>query len=404
MEILLHQITDVQKDLLVDRIANDVTYRMIAPAITRIELFLTENCTLNCDYCFVATRKSGKRMNWKTASLAIDFLMDYSENEPDILIIFFGGEPLMEFPLMKRIAKYADMRADKLGKRVNYALTTNGTIISKDILAFAQQKKFNYLLSLDGDKDIHDRHRRTSNGQGSWNIVTGEHLQLMKNIQGWIGARLTVNPDTVYYLSSGVQTLFNLGVNQFLIGPNEDVEWTSEQLEMYASEMEKVAKYYLCKLEINAPIRIIDFEETTDELYMKYSNIWGCEAGRTKVAVSTEGDIYPCAKFVSPFPSMKGSYRLGSVYDGITNKSSRLDFMDNRDESRSECSICSYNKFCGGGCPAVNLHMRNSIFLPNSIGCFMTRTKVDLLSRTELAKLTQGTKISEKHPLSRNDG
>jgi len=183
---------------------------LIPQPITRLELFLTENCTLNCDYCFVASKKKGHRMSWETAKKAVDFLMIQSSNLSEIHITFIGGEPLLEFPLMKRIACYAESCAEQYGKNINYAVTTNGTIMSNEIAEFAQKHCFNYLLSIDGNKETHDLHRKTYDGKGSYEMLTEKNFHLLKSIQGWMGARVTVNPDTVDHLASNIQILFNI--------------------------------------------------------------------------------------------------------------------------------------------------------------------------------------------------
>ena len=226
------------------------------PAIKRIELFLTDRCTLRCDYCFVAEKNVSERMTWSVAAAAVDMLIRESRGEKDLSIVFIGGEPLLEFTLMRRVVEYANSMAAKNGKKVGCSVTTNGTIMSREIALFGQEHGFNYLLSLDGDRQFHDLHRKTANGTGSWDLIMGANLDILKSIQPWIGARMTVSPDTVSKLSNGVQLLYERGVNQFIIGPNEDVEWIPEHLAVLEIQTRALAEFCTVERSKGSPIRI----------------------------------------------------------------------------------------------------------------------------------------------------
>ena len=354
--------------------------------ITRMELVLTENCTLCCDYCFVAGKQAHKRMSWPTARKAVDFLMSQSLDRDEVEIVFFGGEPLIEFELMRRIAAYAEANAAERGKRVRYAVTTNGTIMSEEIISFAQERGLNYLLSIDGDRASHDRHRKRRDGSGSWDEVTGEKFRLLKRRQGWVGTRLTVNPDTVDGLVGNVRFLASLGLNQFIVGINADVEWSAADLSTYIAQMQDVADFYVEQVAAGAQLRISSFEETVAEKRSQLSGVWGCDAGRSRVAISTGGEIYPCSRFVSPSAGTAGSYRLGHVDSGLDNLGARAAFMDNADASRPKCAKCNHRLVCAGGCPALNMLRNGSIFEPAPHACLLTEAHIALLHRIEQAK------------------
>ena len=135
MAISFQQLKPGQQEQLCNRIISGIAKSHRFPPIRKVELFLTEDCNLLCDYCFVATKKAGRQMFWEVARKAIDFLLTQSRDAPDIDITFFGGEPLLELSLMRRIAEYVERRARPLGKEVHYAVTTNGTLMSEEILA-----------------------------------------------------------------------------------------------------------------------------------------------------------------------------------------------------------------------------------------------------------------------------
>lgn len=359
---------------LVDKLAEHVL-----PPISKVEMFLTENCTMGCDYCFVAGKSASKRMSWTTAQKAIDFLFAQSGEVPIIQITFFGGEPLLEFDMMKRIAEYAEGYAASTGKRIEYAVTTNGTIMSEEIVQFGQQRRLNLLLSIDGCRTAHDRHRRTRDGHGTWDVVTGANFKLLKRLQRWVGTRITVNPDTVDELYEGVCTLYEMGVNQFIVGANMDAEWTPEALHALSHEMRLIAEFYVQVKEAGGPIRITEFEETLKSRKSRFTGLWGCDAGRTRMAIATDGALYPCARFVSPSPGTKGLYCLGNVDEGLTESYTRAEVIDNRNERRPACAACELADYCSGGCPAVNLHTSGSIYGLNAISCHSTRMLTELL-------------------------
>lgn len=350
------------------------------PPLERIEIFLTDDCTLQCDYCFVRNKQQ-RRMSWNVAKKAVDFLMERSSASQEVTITFFGGEPLMEFELMKRIAEYACDCASKREKKITYSVTTNGMIMNEEIAMFGQKYGFNYMLSIDGGRESHDLHRICAGGKnGSWDIVMGENFRLLKQTQGWMGSRYTIAPDTVRHFFHGVETLLDKGVNQFILGPDFDAEWAREEMDILESEYNKVVDLYLEARNAGQHCRIAEFEKTPEELRSSLTNTWGCDAGRTRLAISTDGDLFPCSRFVKPFPGME-SYKLGSLDEGLTNISGRMEFIDNHLDKHPECTDCARRDLCNGGCPATNLHLTGSIYKSTEFQCFNTRLNYDLLTR-----------------------
>lgn len=374
----LGKLSALQLDRLESAIVERCKSSVFSP-VTTMDLFLTEHCTLRCDYCFVAEKRC-RRSTWEIVRGAVDFLMTYSGDEAEVNIVFFGGEPLLEFDLMKQGAQYALQSAADRNKKVNFSVTTNGTIMTEEIAMFGKEYGFNYLLSIDGCEDKHDKHRRMADGTGSWKKVMGKNFSLLKRIQGWIGTRMTPCPDTIKDLSADVRTLFDMGVNQFLIGPDMGVDWSTEQLNVLKEEMQKVTDFYLTEHARNAPLRMTFLEHDSND----YCDVWGCHAGKGRVAVSVDGDLYPCARFVSSYPIL-ANYRLGNVYEGFTEVATRNELLDKGEELRLECSECSYKDSCKGGCYAVNLLTSGSLFQTSQSECFVNKVLADALQRIEAA-------------------
>ena len=371
-------LTDLNRDQM-ERLRSTVINKYIigsAPPITVMDLFLTEHCTLRCDYCFV-TNKRYKRSSWEILEKAVDFLMKESKDAPRVELVLFGGEPLIEFPLLKRTVEYAEERALALDKKIDFAVTTNGTIMSEEIARFGGRHGFNYLTSVDGNREVHDQHRKTISGKGSWDLIMGKNFDLLKQIQRWVGTRITVNPDTVGKLFVSVETLFGRGFNQFLICPNNGAQWNEEQLDIYYSEMCKVADFYVRMKKNGAPIRISELDKSPDVRLSQRRGIWGCGAGRSRVAISIFGEIYPCARFVGAGPELS-IYKLGTLDGGITEIDRRLEFLMDSEELRAECRTCSRKDSCAGGCYPVNFSSHNSLYEHTRMDCFYTNMMISL--------------------------
>lgn len=359
------------------------------PPIRTADFILTEACTLHCDYCFIAGKNPDRRMSWNVARAAVDWLLNSSGDEETIQLTFFGGEPLLEFDLMRRITDYANKYAKAIQKHMRYAVTTNGTILSDEILEFGRQNGILYLLSVDGEQQSHDLHRKQINGQGSWHTVALNTLPRLKEAQGWVGARVTVNPDTVSLLASGVKKLFAMGVNQFIIAANKDVWWDETEATTYEKNMEEIGQFYFEQISIGSPIRITEFEESINNLAISRSSIWGCDAGYTRVGVATDGSLYPCGRWISPYPEIGDKYRLGTVFDGIFNMQARLELMDRSLDIRPKCAVCDYSSWCTGACPAASLHMMNSLYEPVPMDCISTRACVNILRKASSNHINQ---------------
>jgi uncharacterized protein len=348
------------------------------PPITKLDLFLTADCNLRCDYCFVK-KEEGNIMSWDVAKKAVDFLFRESRDVEDITIIFFGGEPLIAWDLIEKIVLYAEKHAPKLGKRTRYSITTNGVLLSEKILRFSKKHNIKHLLSLDGDRESHNTHRKFPNGEGTFDIVISK-IPLLKKHQGWLGTRMTVTPETVSKLSSNVQFLFRMGINQFIIGADHDIIWDRKSIEEYERQWEAVAKFYLEMVSKGEPIRMTVFEEDCNEMKEKLSGIWGCEAGVDKVCISPRGEIYPCSRFLG-IGAATGAYKLGTVEEGITARKLREDFLDHREMIRYKCMKCRYKDYCSGGCLALNYWKTGSLYHPWYVQCSFTKIHIETLRK-----------------------
>ena len=344
------------------------------PPLVEMELIVTYRCNLACDYCFM--RKQDLCMDKEIALQAVDFLLTYSKDHPFVNVTFFGGEPLLHLDLMGEVAAYVTERAKELGKKVNFTCTTNGTLLTEKALDFSNRFGFLYLLSLDGSEQAHNLHRRFPNGQGSFEVIISK-LPLLKRRQGWLGARVTVTPETIGWLAEGVKELFELGINQFIIGLVHEADWDKETLSEIERQYDLLLEFYLWAKEKNLPLRMTMFEKSLDEVKRERKHFWGCGAGSGRIAVTGEGKIYPCSRFAG---SNDDRYVIGHIEEGFY-KSKLPEALKAGAWARPKCVKCPFSDICSGGCPAVNLEATGSLYEPPKAYCAEVRAWAKAISK-----------------------
>ena len=339
------------------------------PPITRMELFLTENCNLRCDYCFVEGKNPENAMSWETAKRAVDFLVAESRGSEDLSIMFMGGEPFLKFDVMRQAVEYAEEQAAEHGKKLNFSTTTNGTLFTEEMLAFCRDHRISFLLSLDGDPETHDRHRKTISGRGSSQMIL-DRLPLMRQYQPYLGARMTVQKDLVQDICRNFEWLVDLGMNHFIIGPATGIDWSDEELQVYEEQMKCVVDAYKRRKDQGAQIKM-DLLRQLEQLYDK-PGIWGRQAGRHSITVAANGDIYACSKMLG-LNELGGVYRLGDLDHGITEVDARAELIGMWPKRTTKCMECDMRDACSGGCFATNYAATGSIFEPCESDCRVLR-------------------------------
>lgn len=327
--------------------------------LAAVELNLTFNCNLTCEYCFIHEKDPRERMTLTTAKKAIDLLMERAAF-PTVNITLIGGEPLLEFDLIKEIVPYALEAAAKGNLAVTWSVTTNGTLIDEEILQYFAWYKINMLLSLDGGEKTHDRYRRTKSGKGTWHKIA-EMIPLIKMYQPWLGVRMTVSTEAISDMRDDFNQLVNLGVNQFIIAPAQGARcWKKEQIKEYGLNLVDILKDYHELKQKGIPIFIEEFEKGENE----YTG-WGCRAGSTSLAVAPNGDVSPCSKLLG-LTSEEGKYIVGNVNTGI-DVDMLEPFRNPLNRQPRHCKQCT--RQCNGGCYAVNFEQTGDHFTASGENC-----------------------------------
>ena len=343
-------------------------------------LHVAHTCNLNCSYCFASQGKyHGDRalMSFETGKRALDFLIENSGSRTNLEVDFFGGEPLMNWDVVKQLVQYARSVEKQHNKNFRFTLTTNGVLIDDDVIDFCNREMSNVVLSLDGRKEIHDRFRVDYAGNGSYDRIVPKFQKLVKARGGknyyMRGTFTHANPD----FTNDVFHMADLGFTELSMEPvvcdpkdpsaltEEDIKTVMEQYEILAKEMIKRDKegrgftfyHYMIDLEGGPCI---------------YKRISGCGSGTEYMAVTPWGDLYPCHQFVG-----EQKYRLGDIWNGVTNTSLREDFRKCNAYAREDCKDCWARLYCSGGCAANSYHATGSILGIYEPGCRLFRKRIE---------------------------
>ena len=343
-------------------------------------LHVAHTCNLNCSYCFASQGKyHGERalMSFEVGKRAIDFLIENSGERRNLEVDFFGGEPLMNWDVVKQIVKYARSVEKQHGKNFRFTLTTNGMLIDDEVIEFSNKEMSNVVLSLDGRKEIHDATRVDYAGNGSYDRIVPKFQKLVASRGGknyyMRGTFTHKNPD----FTKDVFHMADLGFTELSMEPvvcapddpmaltPEDIEIVKEQYEILAKEMLKREKegrgftFYHYMIDLTAGPCI-------------YKRISGCGSGTEYMAVTPWGDLYPCHQFVG-----EESYKLGDIWNGVTNDSLRDEFRQCNAYARPECDDCWAKLYCSGGCAANAYHASGSIRGVYKPGCELFKKRIE---------------------------
>jgi len=356
-------------------------------------MLITEDCNCRCDYCFIHGKRP-KRMSEEIVKATVDFLLIKSQSLKDVELLFLGGEPLLAFDLMQLAVDYGEFRSRCLGKRLTFAMTTNGTLFDDEKLRFCRDHGIRFLLSIDGDRETHNRHRKFADGRGSYDAVAGK-IGLMKSYQPWMGARVTPTPENTNRLVANIQHLYCLGINQFIVGPASGLGYSDEDAGVLQEQLSILGDYYIEQVKAKAPFRLTLFEENLEERPGGKHNIWGCGAGRGRLSVSASGEMQPCAK-VQGLNGLAGIplYSLGNVLTGFSGLEARREFTTFHYDRRTACHDCGLKDDCAGGCPAVNYQASGCIWLPDPGECKLTR--VILETKREIQRRLSGLSLAAR--------
>ena len=351
-----------------------------AGVVKALCLHIAHTCNLNCSYCFASQGKyHGDRalMSFEVGKRALDFLVENSGGRTNLEVDFFGGEPLMNFDVVKRLVAYARSIEKQAGKNFRFTLTTNGVLIDDDVIDFANKEMSNVVLSLDGRKEVHDRFRVDYNGKGSWDKIVPKFQKLVEARGGknyyMRGTFTHHNPDFL----KDIQTMLDLGFDELSMEPvvcaaGDPSELTENDLPIVLEQYEKLAELMMKRDKQGKPFTFYHYMIDLAGGPCIYKRISGCGSGTEYMAVTPWGDLYPCHQFVG-----EEKFKLGDIWKGVSNTTIQDEFMQCNVYARQECRDCWARLYCSGGCAANAYHATGSVKGVYQYGCKLFRKRME---------------------------
>ena len=343
-------------------------------------LHIAHTCNLNCEYCFASQGKyhcERAMMSFEVGKRAFDWLIENSGSRRNLEVDFFGGEPLMNFDVVKQLVEYARSIEKEKGKNFRFTLTTNGVLVDDDVIDFCNKEMSNVVLSLDGRKEVHDRYRVDYAGNGSWEKIVPKFQRFVEKRGGknyyMRGTFTHANPDFL----KDIQVMLDLGFNELSMEPvvcaaGDPSELTEADFPVVCQQYEELAKLMLKKDKEGKPFTFYHYMIDLTGGPCIYKRISGCGSGTEYMAVTPWGDLYPCHQFVGD-----DRFKLGDIWNGVTNTEIQGEFAACNVYAHPECRDCWARLYCSGGCAANAYHATGKVTGIYEYGCRLFKKRME---------------------------
>ena len=363
------------------------------PVVKALCLHIAHDCNLRCKYCFAATGDFGTSralMSTETGKKAIDFLIEKSGSRRNLEIDFFGGEPLLNFNVVKKLVEYALERSQETGKNFRFTLTTNAVLLNEEHKQFINKYIGNVVLSIDGRPEINDKMRYRVDGRGTYGDILPK-IKDMAESRGQEGyyVRGTFTRENLDF-SKDVLHLADLGFKQISVEPvvaakDTGFDIRQEDLPELFREYENLALEYVNRYNASLGFNFFHFMLDLEHGPCAVKRLKGCGAGHEYLAVTPEGDLYPCHQFVG-----MEDFKMGNVNSStVINMAIRDMFVNQTIYSKAECKECWAKFFCSGGCAANAWQFNNCLDKPYAIGCELERKRVECALWAKVTEMTE---------------
>ena len=352
-------------------------------------LHVAHTCNLNCTYCFASQGKyHGKEalMSLETAKRSIDFLVENSGSRVNLEVDFFGGEPLMNWEVVKETVRYARSIEKAAGKNFRFTLTTNGMLIDDEVIEFANREMHNVVLSLDGRQHVHDRLRKTYKGEGSYERIVPLFKKFVESRGGegyyMRGTYTHFNTD----FASDVLHMADLGFTELsmepvVCAPGDPYALTEEDLPVLFEQYDLLAREMVKRRREGRPITFYHYMIDLERGPCIHKRIAGCGSGSEYMAVTPTGELFPCHQFVND-----PKFSLGNVFDGINRSDICDDFRRCNVYAHPECRDCWAKFYCSGGCAANAYHATGKIDGVYEYGCRLFKHRMECAIMLKVAE------------------
>lgn len=350
------------------------------PVVKALCLHIAHDCNLACRYCFAEEGEyHGRRaiMSFEVGKKALDFLVANSGNRVNLEVDFFGGEPLMNWQVVKELVKYGRSLEKPNHKRFRFTITTNGVLLNDEMIDFCNKEMSNVVLSIDGRKEVHDRMRPFRGGQGSYDLIVPKFKKVAESrnqMNYYVRGTFTHNN---LDFASDVLHLADLGFEQISVEPvvaepTDSYAIREEDLPMLKSEYDRLAVEMIKRRKEGRPFNFFHFMIDLEGGPCVAKRLSGCGSGNEYLAVTPWGDLYPCHQFVG-----NEDFLMGNVDDGIVRTDIRDEFKNCNVYSKEKCRKCFAKFYCSGGCAANSYNFHGNINDAYDIGCELQRKRIE---------------------------
>ncbi|WP_040197638.1 thioether cross-link-forming SCIFF peptide maturase [Candidatus Soleaferrea massiliensis] len=353
---------------------------MVNSPIKAMCLHIAHDCNLRCEYCFASTGDFGegrRLMTYETGKKAIDFLIEHSQGRRNLEMDFFGGEPLMNFGVVKQLVEYARSLEEKHHKKFRFTITTNGMLLTDDKIDFINKEMSNVVLSIDGRKEVTDRVRSRVDGSGCYDVIMPKFQKLVEKrgpkdyyVRGtFTKYNLDFTKDVLHLYDAGFD---QISVEPVVSDPALPYSITENDLPVIFDEYETLAQTILACRKAGRYFNFFHFMLDLDQGPCAIKRLRGCGCGNEYVAITPDGDIYPCHQFVG-----QEEWKMGNLEDGSFDKERKADFATANVYTKPECKECWAKFYCSGGCNANNQNYEGDIRHAHKLSCDLEKKRLE---------------------------
>jgi len=364
---------DVYKDYVMD-------FKKRQTVVKALCLHIAHDCNLACRYCFAEEGEyHGRRalMSFEVGKKALDFLIANSGSRRNLEVDFFGGEPLMNWEVVKQLVEYGRSQEEAHNKKFRFTLTTNGVLLNEEIMEFCNREMSNVVLSLDGRAEVNNRMRPFRNGKGSYELIVPKFQEFAKRrgekdyfVRGtFTRHNLDFAADVLHFADLGFK---KMSIEPVVAAPEEEYAIREEDLPVILAEYDKLAAEYVKRIKEGRGFTFFHFMLDLSQGPCVAKRLSGCGSGTEYLAVTPWGDLYPCHQFVG-----QEKFLLGNVEEGVTNTEIRDEFKLCNVYAKEKCKDCFARFYCSGGCAANSYNFHGSITDAYDIGCEMQKKRIE---------------------------
>lgn len=365
--------TDQYHDYVVD-------FKKRKTVVKALCLHIAHDCNLACQYCFAEEGEyHGRRalMSFEVGKKALDFLIANSGNRRNLEVDFFGGEPLMNWEVVKQLVEYGRSKEKEYNKNFRFTMTTNGVLLNDEIMEYCNREMSNVVLSLDGRKEVNDKMRPFRGGKGSYDLIVPK-FQKFAEMRGdkdyyvrgtFTRHNLDFSKDVMEFADLGFRSM---SIEPVVAAPEEEYAIREEDLPQIMEEYDRLAEEYLKRKKEGRGFNFFHFNIDLNQGPCVAKRLSGCGSGTEYLAVTPWGDLYPCHQFVG-----QEEFLLGNVDTGVTNERIRDEFKLCNVYAKDKCRDCFARFYCNGGCAANSYNFHGSITDAYDIGCAMQKKRIE---------------------------